>query len=212
LNETDVIALQQLGLKLICDLRLEVERSVRPNPHIAGVEAIRVDVAAGSRYSASALHELAKDGNPSAVLNFIKGVYRDFVDLRSARQAYRELVERMADPGSLPMLFHCTGGKDRTGWGQAILLSILDVPRETITADYALTDHFLSPAALDHVRESMPGLDEHTFNTLVRADPVYLATAFDAVHERYGSFANYLQRGLQLDERIIGQIRANFLQ
>jgi protein-tyrosine phosphatase len=138
--------------------------------------------------------------------------YRDFVDLPSAQSAYHQLFVRLAEPGSLPTVFHCTAGKDRTGWAQAVLLSILRVPRKTIVEDYVLTDRYLSAAALEQIRKSMPGADATMSKALTVADPAYLQAAFTEVEEGYGSLEGYLRRGLRLDRPTIERIRANFLQ
>jgi protein-tyrosine phosphatase len=212
LSDADSVRVESLGLKLICDLRLEQERFRLPDAEIAGAYPIWADVAADSAHQSSALSALLDSGDRSAVTNFIKGAYRDFVDLPSAQIAYRRLLELLADPENLPMLFHCTAGKDRTGWAQAILLSILNVPRSTIIQDYVLTDRYLSSSAMDQIRKSMPAVDEKMVQVLVAADPRFLVTAFREVDERYGSFDGYLKLGLHIDERTIRQLRSIFLQ
>jgi protein-tyrosine phosphatase len=40
----------------------------------------------------------------------------------------------------LPVLFHCTAGRDRTGVATVLLLEALGVPRETILSDYLLSN------------------------------------------------------------------------
>ncbi|MCY3646398.1 MAG: tyrosine-protein phosphatase [Chloroflexi bacterium] len=59
--------------------------------------------------------------------------------------AFRDLFELMADTASAPLVFHCSGGRDRTGVGAALLLSSLGVDDETIALDYALTGDLLQP-------------------------------------------------------------------
>jgi protein-tyrosine phosphatase len=212
LTQSDYARLKDLDLKLVCDLRLEEERRKLPDPDIPNSSAISADVAADSGHRGSALRVLMQRGDDAAVLNFMNGAYRDFVDLPSAQSAYHRLFVRLADPGSLPTVFHCTAGKDRTGWAQAVLLSILRVPRKTILQDYVLTDRYLSAAALEQIRKSMPGADVTMSKALTAADPAYLEAAFAEVDERYGSLDAYLQRGLGLDGQTIERIRANFLQ
>jgi len=51
----------------------------------------------------------------------------------------RGIVSRIAQ-GDVPVLVHCAAGKDRTGIAVALLLAVLDVPRETIVEDYLLTN------------------------------------------------------------------------
>ncbi len=48
-----------------------------------------------------------------------------------------------------PLVFHCTAGKDRTGWAAALLLHALGVPQQVIAQDYLLTNQlYRRPAAL----------------------------------------------------------------
>ena len=59
--------------------------------------------------------------------------------LRGAAPLFGRLLGGLADPGSLPAVFHCTGGKDRTGVSAALLLELLGVSREQVLDDYELT-------------------------------------------------------------------------
>lgn len=66
------------------------------------------------------------------------------MSIRSAA-SFRTLFEVAADAASAPLVFHCSGGRDRTGIGAALLLSSLGVDDETIALDYALTGDLLQP-------------------------------------------------------------------
>jgi len=66
------------------------------------------------------------------------------MSVRSAA-SFRTLVETAADAASAPLVFHCAGGRDRTGIGAALILSSLGVDDETIALDYALTGDLLQP-------------------------------------------------------------------
>jgi protein-tyrosine phosphatase len=46
-------------------------------------------------------------------------VYREFITLPSAEASYATLFTDLADPHMAPGVFHCTTGKDRTGWAAA---------------------------------------------------------------------------------------------
>ena len=54
--------------------------------------------------------------------------------------SWLKMFEIFADAGSLPVVLHCTAGKDRTGVSTAFLLSVLGVSRDWIEADYLLTN------------------------------------------------------------------------
>jgi protein-tyrosine phosphatase len=109
--------------------------------------------------------------------------------------------------GELPLLVHCTAGKDRTGVAIALLLESIGVPRATITADYELTEKLLPiPDG------SGPGqLPEGSRRALWRADPDYLLTALDSVDREYGSINNYLTGALGLTRAEITTVRMALL-
>ena len=63
--------------------------------------------------------------------------------LRHRQAQIGRVLATMAEPGALPAMYHCAGGKDRTGVTSALLLEIAGVPDETIAQDYGLTARFL---------------------------------------------------------------------
>ena len=60
------------------------------------------------------------------------------------------MLGRLADPEFGPAVYHCAGGKDRTGIISALLLGLAGVDRETILDDYTMTSIF-------HFRRSIMG-------------------------------------------------------
>jgi protein-tyrosine phosphatase len=69
------------------------------------------------------------------------------VSLPSALSAYREFFSTIARDAQRPALFHCTTGKDRTGWPAAATLLLLGVSEEDVFYDYELTNRDLLPAS-----------------------------------------------------------------
>jgi len=55
-----------------------------------------------------------------------------------------EALEIIAEPDNLPLVFHCSAGKDRTGILTAIILGILGVADENIIDDYTLTASYMN--------------------------------------------------------------------
>src|SRR4029450_8167484 len=72
-------------------------------------------------------------------------IYRAIVSLPSARRADGDLFTALADSGHTPALFHCTTGKDRTGWASAALLTLLGVPQDTVLQDYLRSNDYILP-------------------------------------------------------------------
>jgi len=219
LTDDELARIDKLNIKLVCDLRTAEEVQHSPDRVPKDVADVSADVLADD---SDLIHAMITGGgaqsgnapqqNAIARHELEQRVYRDFVRLASAQKAYRLLFERIADPGALPTVFHCTAGKDRTGWAEAVFLMILGVPRPTIVQDYELTNEYLRGDALKSVRQSMsqssPG---QRTPTRIVADPAALDAAFDEVMKDYGSFDNYLSQGLHLSDATLAAIRKIFL-
>ena len=52
------------------------------------------------------------------------------------RDDWRRFFKLLAERDVYPLLFHCSAGRDRTGVGAAMLLSMLGVERDRIVADF----------------------------------------------------------------------------
>jgi protein-tyrosine phosphatase len=156
-------------------------------------------------------HALLGEGRAGQVMI---GLYRWFVTDALARERFATVLRLLADPDGTPVLFHCTAGKDRTGWTAALLLTALGVDRATVYQDYLLTN-VRSAAIIEHIVDSFGtrGLmeDPSLLLPLFRADRDYLAAAFAEVEARWGSFQAFWQDGLGLDEAVLAGLRKNLL-
>jgi protein-tyrosine phosphatase len=152
----DMKKLAALGLKNDFDLRAAGEREAKPDQLPAGVKNVWLNVLADAKDTNPAeVEEML--GNPKAansVLGNGKGAakfmdaYRQFITLPSAKAAFRQLFIELAEKNQLPSLFHCTTGKDRSGWAAAALLTLLGVPEEKCTETiYEATNIFFPPTS-----------------------------------------------------------------
>ena len=104
-------------------------------------------------------------------------------------------VSSLAEPGALPAVYHCHGGKDRTGLISALLLSIAGVPREAIAEDYALSavyeiDAFFASGVLDGLSP-----DEYTVVDFQRdyCPPEAMLATLQHLDAQYGGPVEYLR-------------------
>ena len=76
---------------------------------------------------------------------------------------FREWIQRLfgilSDATIWPLLLHCTGGKDRTGVGVALLLKNLGIPDSVIVEEYSLSDGKTYPDSLEWLLGAMPGIE-----------------------------------------------------
>jgi protein-tyrosine phosphatase len=208
MSEQDIAKLQRIGLKSNYDLRTDPEIKKQPDQVPAGIEYVHLDVLADAQSAAPAqLEALMGDPKKASVAlgggkleaEFAKG-YRDFVSLPSAKRAYRELFLSITDISKLPAVFHCTTGKDRTGWAAAALLTLLGVPKETVMADYLRTNEYLLP----YYKKTIDGFvakggDRSIPIAIFGVKREYLEAAFDEMQKKYGSIENYFSQGLGID-------------
>src|SRR5262249_9705557 len=106
------------------------------------------------------------------------------------------LIRLLASAESLPAVFHCEAGCDRTGVLAAAVLSLLGVPEDVIAEDYALTAQAMPaiPARVQRVAQqprppTRPGV-------LVEWAPEasMMVEALKLARERWGSMREWAER------------------
>ena len=127
--------------------------------------------------------------------DYIAGTYRDTLDRRQPEIA--ETIAVFAQPGALPGLFHCTGGKDRTGIVTAFVLGLCGVSNDTIVEDYALSGFYLFAR---HLVEPVPedvgkGIETWQDYQRMNCPPETMSLTLDHLERRYGGPEAYLLGG-----------------
>ena len=126
-------------------------------------------------------------------------------------QFMQVLVESAGDP----VVWHCSAGKDRTGFAAAIILRLLGVPEDVVMADYMLSREYALAAMqkeLTLVRLLKGEEAAEKLTVLLGVEEPWLQAAFDTIDEQYGSFDNYVYQALELQESDIQNLRANLLE
>jgi protein-tyrosine phosphatase len=139
-------------------------------------------------------------------------LYRWFVSSPLARQTFGAAVRLIADEEALPLLFHCTAGKDRTGWLSAIVLSALGVDRDQVIADYLLTEEFNAASnefLVTVLAKRM--IDPLAAVPLLQARREYIEAALAEADALFGGMDGYLRQGLGLDEATLAALRSHLL-
>ena len=112
-----------------------------------------------------------------------------------ASGAFRTFFELAADPAHAPLVFHCTGGRDRTGVAAALLLSSLGVDDETIARDYSLTGGLLQPH-IDRFARQMEslGMTRESWAALLETPAGAMRRFLAWLQEEYGGAEAYLRQ------------------
>lgn len=202
LSDADLFRLQQLKLKTDVDLRTLSERTSEPDRVPSGVWYEMADVSGNLTSEGLTTFE-----SESAAEQFMIQTYRDFIRKDSANLAYRKLFLLAAGASAdSSLLFHCTAGKDRTGWGTAILLLAAGASFDDAARDYLASNDYL---AEENARTlaALPAGQQEAVKPILDVRLKYLQAAWDEMTARYGSFDAYLRQGLGLSEDNIRQLR-----
>ncbi|MFE5286812.1 tyrosine-protein phosphatase [Nocardia sp. NPDC056611] len=198
LTDADLAKLNTAGVTLDVDLRNGSERGGAPDRVPTGAQYKVADVV--SFDSGISFHEFPVITLGRAVIDgLINGSsdlkmsiqYPFMVDFHGSDVAFGTLLRSIAGNSGGATVYHCTSGKDRTGWATAVLLTVLGVPRDVVNADFLASNKQLGDAKAVELS--------------------WLEAAFDEVDRLYGSVDKYVRDGLGLDQATIDALRAKLL-
>ncbi len=204
LTEQDLAKLRRLGVRTVFDLRTPAEQKAAPDRIPAGATAVDANVLGVADTGAFNVT------SPQAAVQAMVDAERTMVSADSARTAYHAVLNSLVERNDENVLFHCTAGKDRTGWASAALLTALGVPRETVEADYLASNTYRA-AEIAATLAQLPPAYQAIYKPLLDVRPEYLAAGFDEVQRKFGSFDAYLKSGLGLDGRDLRDLRSQLL-
>ncbi|PKP70015.1 MAG: protein tyrosine phosphatase [Alphaproteobacteria bacterium HGW-Alphaproteobacteria-5] len=213
LSDAEVLRLAALGIATVVDLRTATERSREPDRLPPDANYVVADVMAdappgvGGDMLATLTRMIAAGG----AVPRMEEANRAFVSSPAARQAYSRLLRQVLAADGQPLLFHCTAGKDRTGWGAALLLTIAGVPQEEVFQDYLASTERLAGKNMQTIASlgeyDLDARQRMELEALLTVRSSFLAAAFAEVEHRYGTFDRYLQDGLALTPEEVERLR-----
>jgi protein-tyrosine phosphatase len=216
-SERDVAVLQSLGIKTICDLRSERERRAGPDRFPRAARYVPIPVTPrNSQYIRPIAQLYALITGKLSNTDFdkvLRELYRDLVERFTGE--FARVMRLVAEPHCLPILIHCTGGKDRTGFACAVLSRLLDIPDERVFDDYLLSTEYLRQFRTRIQRQTrllrLFGFNAEQLAPFATARREYLQESFDCIDRHYGSFNSYVARGLGLDQGFRRALRSLLL-
>jgi protein-tyrosine phosphatase len=208
LTAKDYDYLAPLGIRLVCDLRIDRERANAPT-RWAGANPPQI-----LPETIDTITWVPEGMEPKQRM---LTVYKRLPFDASAPLA--DMVHRILK-GETPTMFHCSAGKDRTGTFAAFLLTALGVPFPTIREDFLLTNRYLVPEerAAELAAETQKRLkldkppDLQTLRYLLGVDADYLDVAFKVINEKFGSFDGYWREQLKLTPADLTALRQKLLE
>lgn len=206
LDEGDVTALRDLGLRTVLDLRTDGELATYGVFRGAGVVHHHLPVLRET-WDARVFDPAA---DHDAVVAFLAARYVEM--LEEGGDAIAGALRAIADPDNRAVLFHCAAGKDRTGVVAMLVLGLLGVDDEDVADDYHLTQHGTA-RWLVWAEEAQPEVLE----AMAAQPPEYLASPreaalvlLDELRRRYGSVESYVA-GIGVEDGTVERLRTGLL-
>ena len=203
LSIDDIAQIGQLKVARVLDFRGAGERTLQ----VCAIPGARVHSLAIEPTVVQALQALVEQGNgiqPGDAVRLMQQTYRAFVHDNSPR--FAELFAHLLEDDS-PLVFHCTAGKDRTGFAAALILRALGVSEAAVMQDYLLTNELFRPPEL--VSSYAP---KEVRDVIAGVQTGFIDAAFEAVNNSHGSVEQYLEKAMKLDAKQQERLRLLYLQ
>jgi len=211
-DQTSTLVLD--NLETIIDLRISAEGGGDKNPIYSDVLINHLPIAFGN-LNLEKVSELLKIGEIGEIDLFMQNGYRSFSsDFTDEVKAFFSLL---LNEDSLPVVFHCTAGKDRTGILTALFLLGLDVSKDDVINDYMETNNRINAKEIsqdinDYFRSNssmqLPYSEEliQTLEMLFSVKKSWIEIFIQGTEESFGSIENYLKSEIELDIKALKKI------
>ena len=203
LTPQDQALLAQLGITRAVDFRGQAESAAHAYA-LPGVAYHPLVIEPTVVQRALALQKAGHQLTAQDAVALMQETYRGFVHDNAPR--FAELF-RLLLASDAPLVFHCTAGKDRTGFAAALILLALGVPRDVVMQDYLLTNALY---------QRPPGLGSHApedvLRVLWRVQEEFLNAALHSVDQDFGGVPTYLVEVLGVDATAQKALAQRYLQ
>lgn len=224
LSEDAVSELTAIGIETIVDLRSHEELETHPNTRLDTV-SFDVNLPIGSDPAdiakimpvevAAQIRPLWFDGKFDEIDQLLDDHNVDLPQVRIDR--YRDFATKfdpqvsrflhlLTDDQNFPLLFHCAGGKDRTGYLAAVTLLTLGYSEQDVMRDYLTTNLY----TFDEL-EQLVGKGPQSLHPAFGAHPEQIQASLQTVTDKHGSFEAYRRDVLGISDAEVQMIRQNLL-
>lgn len=221
LNDKDLKLLANYGLKYDIDFRSSKEKDdspdrLPPNVYYEFNPVFSEDLTNASKGIFTLKESAQKD--PEFGFKHMFKAYEDMINSDNAQKAYRKFFDYLLanDKENEVLLFHCTAGKDRTGFGAFLILSALGVPLATIKQDYLLTNlttqEFINNMVQEAKKAGQSAGVLQSIRDIQSVHPEYLDHAVAVINANYGSIHDYLRTVMKLSTADLMDLRRIYLK
>lgn len=215
LTEDDVNKLESLNIRDIIDYRSDEERYNNEDVEIPNAQVHLLDpIATIAQFAGSGTgsDEFSIENiTQETLINLLGEENRKFVESDRGQEVYKEMLNLVLNTEGA-IVQHCTAGKDRTGYGSALVLLLLGVSKEDVIYDYLLTNESvkIKPMEINPMDIEDEALIE-AMSVLQGVRMEFIVPAFKAL-EKYDSVEHYVIEELGFTQEDIDSLRDKYLE
>lgn len=206
LTDQDVSLLDKKGIHTVVDFRGVAESKAAPDRLPQNTDYTLSPAGSDSIPNATQMVKLLKEGG------FLEKFYgKDAVKYSGDR--FRPLfVKLLVLDNKEAVMYHCTGGRDRTGMATALFLYILNVPQKTIEEDYVASNIYLRKMNKGMMAPlaKMSGLSQEQVENEMALKPELIRSFFTGIKTQYGSIENFFQQEMGIGPKEILMLRQKY--
>lgn len=228
-SDSDIKKLQNLT-ELIIDFRSSKELIERPDPsiesvtyaHLPIIRELTEGITREKEASVSVTRKYAE--SPEGARQYMINIYKNFVIDDLPLGNYSKFINLLLEEREKGILWHCTAGKDRAGFGAVIVEEILGVDRDSIFEDYLYTNdclkdeiklitmHLMYKNNIDSHDINKTLLFQNSIDYIFGAKKEYLLGLYEKIEEVYNDFDGFLKDGLKITEEQQARLREIYLE
>jgi len=223
LSDAGRASFAKLNIRLVCDLRADEERDVSPHPVFddSAHELIHLSIWPKSTPDLARTVQFLAEGK----ITFDEALARQSLSyselVKDFSYQYKAMFQHIVRAKGGAVLIHCASGKDRTGFGIALVQLALDVPVSDVMEDYMLSNQaagtadrvmYFTKCFAKGISPTRLAAIEDEIQILFAARRERLQAAFDTIMSRYDSFERYFRSVLDVDAAAQRFLKQSYVQ
>lgn len=197
LTDSDMDSLRAKRIYTVVDLRGVKESAAAPDRLLEGTDYTLSPAGSDNLPSNQQMIEYMKKGD-------FLGDFYGKAGMPYFGERYKPVFAKLlAVNDTAAVLYHCTGGRDRTGMTTALFLYTLGVPQKTIEADFTASNVYLEPmmSKMYAPMVKASGIPAEDIKKKMALRPELIQIFFAAIKEQYGSIENFMEKEMGVGKK-----------
>jgi len=206
LTDSDMDTLKNKHIHTVIDFRGHSESAAAPDRLLPGTDYTLSPAGSDSLPDMKQMATMLKNDD------FLNSFYGE-KGAEYAGDRFRPLFQKlMTEKKGEAILYHCTGGRDRTGMATALFLYTLGVPEQTIEADYVASNIYLGNTMSGYTDQiaKATGMTPEEVKQKMDLRPELIRAFFASIKSKYGSIENFLQKEMGIGPKEIKLLREKY--